>query len=176
MKVQTEILEGIVKAWAKNLWLANYPGSEESRFEQLYHGDRGLTTLQSLSEKSLVGYAFATTRLNDKQASFAVNNKLVDAWRKNVFKNSFQQKYSFFEKQAYALMQKVDKQAVIKAFPYEMADRHPEVDVGNSLRTMNYKSPLLTISVVASLADTAAIVAEDKKRSAKKPSSGSKPN
>ncbi len=175
MKVHTEILESIVTAWAKNLWLANYPGSDDGRFEQLYGGDRGLSKVQSISEQGLIGYAFAAAHLNVKADSFATNNKLVDAWRKSVFKNSFQKKYSFFEKQAYALMQKQDKQAVVNAFPRDLAYKYPDVDVGDSLRAMNYKSPLLTISVVAALADTATIIGIHEKAD-KKPSSGSKPN
>lgn len=136
-------LEDVITEWARNIWLINHPQENAADFDRAFFGTpRNLNTWQKFSERSLTAYFLTADRLLD--GCEPPPNKLVDAWTKSVMKTNFQHHYSFFEKEAYALIKAQGTEPVIRAYPV----RYNGADVAKALRDTNYKSPMLTIPVI----------------------------
>lgn len=145
-----EVLENIIQQWAQNIWLINHPEKNAGDFSTAFYSiGRDLNKFQKLSEQGFVGFVRAASQVDKSEKKLLSRNLLVDEWRRQVWKNHFQKKYAFFEKEAYHLIKKSGMQAVVDAYP---ADLYPGYDTPGALALMNYKSPMLTIPVIKTMA------------------------
>lgn len=163
MSIGHEFLESILRDWTKNLWMENNKDritdeaskrevEKELHREMFPNNNRGLTRAQSFSEQSFVLFAYGLTYsvglVSDKAAEKISNTKLVDAWRKAVHRNSFQQKYNLFEKTLKETLDTRGEQAALAAYPdYTVSAQ----EVVSTLEEMGYKPKVMATQKVSDL-------------------------
>lgn len=124
--IGSEFFESLVTRWAEKLWALNNADKPQKESEREFRAkwypdnDRGLTKRQSASEQGFVLFAYALTYtvgvVSEKAADKISDSKLVDAWRKAVLRNGFQQRYTLFEEILQDTIKKHGEAAAIAAF------------------------------------------------------------
>jgi len=150
-KISHESLEEILRDWAENLSKIN--GDSDDFVKKWYpNNDRGLTKSQSLSEKSFIlfahGITYAVGAVSNKAAQKISETKLVNAWRKSVWRNSFQQRYNTFEVILKETLSKSGAESAIAAYPKVAVT--PEVVIA-AIKFYGYKPKSLDFNVVSDL-------------------------
>jgi hypothetical protein len=166
MTINNEYLESLITKWAENLWLLNNQSrisDEKSKevvsreFHQRFYpnNNRGLTPSQGRSERNFTRLIYGLVHLESVAPKFSEavsRGSLVDAWRRRVWKNHFQQRYDFFES---CLKETIDKSGVDAAIAQYPKGPHSGVDVVGTLEYMNYTSKLLDQKIVRDLVQQA---------------------
>lgn len=150
-RIGHEQTEYILQEWAANLARAV---GEHNHFGEKWYPDnnRGLTAKQSLSEKAFVLFAYGLTYtvgvVSDKAADKIAETKLVDAWRKNVWRNSFQQRYNVFEDLLKETLSTLGAKVAIAAYPKTTTD--PEAVI-EAIKFYGYQPKSLDLDIVSDL-------------------------
>jgi len=142
--------------WAENK-KGQYADDNEVRqaFLDKWYPDnnRGLSKGQSLSEQSFVLYLYGAVhtvgRVSEKAVDALADNKLVNAWRKSVQKNSFQQRYNFLEEILSETVKARGTAAAVADFP-RLNVSSPD-EIAASVEYMNFNSKHYPVSTVAGL-------------------------
>ncbi|MBI1216134.1 MAG: hypothetical protein GC185_09990 [Alphaproteobacteria bacterium] len=182
-QIGTEYLDSILRDWAENLWMEKNadrvtgPDSKAAVFTEFarkfYPGgaDRGLSRKEARSERNFtrfcIGLAYVD-RVSSKAAEAVSHSKLVDAWRKSVWKNNFRQRYDVFAGLLKEVMEEKGGDAALKAYPKNF----PAGDeVVKALEASGYVSPALDNTAIKMLVNK---VAEQRAQQAAK-QQGQKP-
>lgn len=154
MTVNAEYFEHVLTDWAENLWLLNHQDrcvDKESKEEVIkefhrnfYPATRGLSKAQNLSERNFMRFCWGLTYLEAVVPVPVIEKisqtKLVDHWRRSVFRNSFQQRYTAFEKILKETVDRFGVQAAVAQCPVNLARGF---DLVEAFQGMNYQSTFL---------------------------------
>lgn len=160
--IGSEYLESILRDWTRNLWMANNQArmtddaskravENELQQKMFPNNDRGLTKTQRFSEQSFTYLAFGLAYMDSvsrKAADAISGSRLVDAWRKTVLRDSFQQKYDLFDATLKTTLDTAGADAAAAQYPKTLASADQVIE---ALQTMGYKTRAVNAETVAGL-------------------------
>jgi len=152
-----DVLKYCINDWMKDLWLENNKErinddqtkeQVESELRQklgdIFNNNRGLTQTQSFSEQSFMLFAYGTSlavgSISEETADAIFDTWPVEAWRKNVARNTMQANYSLFET---ILKETLEKRGEEVAIAILSKQSFPEAEkVANTLEYYDLQSTL----------------------------------
>lgn len=160
-KHNTEFLEYMLRDWMQAMWedthKNEYPdGKYTNAFAKAAYpiNNRGLTKKQSFSEQAFTAYVYGAVysvgMVSNKALDAMTDNRLINAWRKSVLRNSFQQTYNFFENTLKEFIDKKGADAAIAMFPKLNGVSSPE-ELAQTLEYIAYKPKIYDTVYVAEL-------------------------
>lgn len=158
-----EFMEHILREWAENMWKNNNKdkitdkfGGSEQFSKKWYSGYKHtLTAGQRASEIGFVAYirtaVYTVGFVSEKAVDALADNTLVNAWRKSVQKNNFQQRYNILEEILKETIDKHGKGGAAALFPeFGASGLRPE-NIAQALEYMNFTPKVMPLSDVAAL-------------------------
>jgi hypothetical protein len=155
MTVNTELFEYVITDWARNIWAVNNP-NPTGTFEDVFYskdGSRGLSKAQEISERAFIGTCIAMSKIEGKK-TFLSDNALTNAWRKNVLRNSFQQRFTIFEDMLVDTLKAGGIEGAVKAYPVNALSVVPQML--ECMNAMKYKTEILEHGMFTNLLEQVA--------------------